>query len=159
MSLGKYIVLGVVVVTIGAIIGVIWFHPNTTNIFSSRTSQPNHGTETFQLAATYASVAGGVSRNIQLETGQAFVGNYSFSMVSPTGTAPNGMPYIMNFEISVIIKDSQGNVLALYNNPTGAISLVSASSGIYSITFSCTTYETSVLPATLSVTWSYNING
>lgn len=141
-----------------AIISVIWFYPNITNIFSSRTNQPNHGTETFQLASTYASVAGGVSRNIQLETGQTFVGNYSFSMVSPTGTAPNGMPYIMNFQLSVVIRDPQENVLALCNNPTGTISLVSASSGMYSITFSCTTYETFVLPATLSVTWSYDVN-
>jgi len=152
--------IGIAGVLIAVVItSVILFYPSITNIFFSSTRQPNHGSETFQLAATYSSVAGGVSRNIELETGQTFVGNYSFSMLSPNGIAPNGMPYIMNFQISVVIRDPQGNILALYNNPTGIISLVPASSGIYSITFSCTTFRTDVLPATLSVAWSYNING
>lgn len=144
-----------------AIISAIWFYPSITNIFFSSTRQPNNGSETFQLSASFWTTPIEESRKVHLASGQQLVGNYTCSMLSPQGIAPDGVPYIAKFgdAMSMTTIDPQNRVLAQLNGATKTFSIIATSDGAYTIIFSCMMWLATDLPGTLSVTWSYNVNG
>jgi len=127
--------------------------------FFSGIHQSNHGSESFPLSAGLLFNPIPVTRKLQLKSGQILKGNYTFNMLSPQDTTSGGMPTIMFFQTSLTIMDSQDRILALYSEPSGNISMVVSSSDTYSFVFACQTVQSNMLPATLNVTWAYDING
>lgn len=154
----RRLIIGIVGVLLAVTITSIVVFDSNILAFLSGAHQSNHGSESFPLSAGYFLNPIEVTRKLQLKNGQILKGNYTFSMLSPQGIAPNGMPYIMNYETSLAIMDSQDRALALYNEPSGNILMVVSSSDTYSLIFGCTTIRTDMLPATLNVTWVYDIN-
>jgi len=155
----RRLIIGIVGILVAVTITSIVVFDSNILAFLSGMQQSNHGRESFTLSAGYYLNPIEVTRKLQLKSGQNLKGNYTFSMLNPQGVAPNGMPYILNYETSLAIMDSQNRALALYSEPSGNIMLLVSSSDTYSIIFGCTTVRTDMLPATLNVTWAYNING